>query len=121
MSGGHAVVVPALRQYAQNLQGDTVIPGEVAGLVRQADVGDESWGLVGLVVKGTYTGMLTDLQDLLLQMSTGLTAASEKMTAAANAYQQHEDDSKAALDEILKLLEQPAPIRTKPPQLGPAN
>ncbi|HVV14309.1 ESX-1 secretion-associated protein [Amycolatopsis sp.] len=118
MGTGHAVVVAALREYAGKLDGDVAVPKEISGLVGQSDVGDKSWGVVGLFVKEKYTGMLGDLQDLLIEMGTGLQAASQKFTAAADAYEQHEDDSKQLLGQILNLLEAPAPVRT--PSMGPA-
>ncbi|MFD8492322.1 hypothetical protein [Amycolatopsis sp. NPDC059657] len=119
MPDGHAVVIDELRKYSGKLNGDMAIPREIAGLVGQSDVGDKSWGVVGIFVKGKYTEMLTELNDLLREMSAGLEAASEKMNGAANAYQAHEDDSVAALQEILRLLETPAKSRT--PKIGPAK
>lgn len=119
MAEGHAVVISALRTYSGKLAEDVRVPNEIGGLVRQADVGDESWGVVGLFVKHEYTEMLTDLQDLLIEMSAGLTAASEKLGKAADVYQQNEDDNVKSLNEILKLLEAPAQSRT--PQMGPAK
>ncbi|AGM03238.1 ESX-1 secretion-associated protein [Amycolatopsis keratiniphila] len=119
MAGGHEVVISALRTYSGKLEQDVRIPNEVGRLTQQSDVGDESWGVVGLFVKHEYTSMLTDLQDLLIEMSAGLTAASEKLGNAATAYERNEDDNVKALNEILKLLEQPAQSRT--PKMGPAK
>ncbi|WP_236789512.1 hypothetical protein [Amycolatopsis sp. GM8] len=117
MSGGHAVVVKALRDYSGQLSGDIAVPKEIHGLVGSSDVGDESWGVVGIFVKGKYTDMLGDLKDLLGEMANGLQAASEKFDLAANAYDGHENDSKQLLGEVLKVLEDPAPSRT--PTMGP--
>ncbi|MEV7550804.1 hypothetical protein AB0N89_14360 [Amycolatopsis sp. NPDC089917] len=119
MGGGHKVVIEALRTYSGKLGQDVQIPTEVGRLVQQSDVGDESWGVVGLFVKNEYTEMLTDLQDLVIEMGSGLTAAAEKLGNAATAYEQNEDDNVKALNEILKLLDQPAQSRT--PQMGPAK
>lgn len=116
---GHAVVVDALRKYSGKLGGDVQVPTELAQLTRQADVGNESWGVVGVFVKGKYTDMLGDLQDMFIEMSNGLTAASEKLGGAATAYEQNEHNAKKAMDDILKLLDQPAASRT--PQAGPAK
>ncbi|KAA9162929.1 ESX-1 secretion-associated protein [Amycolatopsis acidicola] len=118
MGTGHAVVVAALREYSGKLDGDVAVPKEVSGLVDQSDVGDKSWGVVGLFVKEKYTDMLGDLKDLLTEMGAGLQAASQKFGSAANAYEQHEDDSKQLLGEILNVLQAPAPNRT--PTMGPA-
>ncbi|RSN56991.1 hypothetical protein DMH01_26335 [Amycolatopsis sp. WAC 04182] len=119
MGEGHAVVISALRTYSGELAQDVRVPAEVGRLVQQSDVGDESWGVVGLFVKNEYTGMLTDLQDLLIEMSAGLTAASEKLGNAATIYERNEEDNVKSLNEILKMLEQPAQSRT--PKIGPAK
>ncbi|WP_200834307.1 ESX-1 secretion-associated protein [Amycolatopsis alkalitolerans] len=118
MGGGHEVVVKALRAYSGRLNGDIAVPKEVSGLVGSSDVGDKSWGVVGIFVKGKYTEMLGDLNDLLTEMANGLQAASEKFSGAANAYDGHEEDSKQLLGQVLKLLTDPAPSRT--PTMGPA-
>lgn len=117
MSGGHAVIVKALRDYSGRLNADIAVPNEVNGLVGDSDVGEKSWGVVGIFVKGKYTEMLGDLKGLLGEMANGLQAAGEKFNLAANAYDTHEDDSKQLLGEILKVLEDPAPSRT--PKIGP--
>ncbi|GAB3707674.1 hypothetical protein GCM10027598_11180 [Amycolatopsis oliviviridis] len=119
MGGGHEVVIEALRTYSGKLGQDVQIPNEVGRLVQQSDVGDESWGVVGLFVKNEYTEMLTDLQDLVIEMGAGLTAASEKLGNAATIYEQNEHDNVKALNDILKLLELPAQSRI--PQMGPAK
>lgn len=119
MPDGHAVVIDELRKYSGELSGDMVIPREIAGLVGQSDVGGKSWGVVGIFVKGKYTEMLTELNELLVEMSAGLEAASEKLGAAADIYQQNEDDNAATLQQILRKLESPAHSRT--PSIGPSK
>ena len=116
---GHAVVVDALRQYSGKLSGDVQVPTELAQLTRQADVGNESWGIVGLFVKSKYTEMLGDLQDMFTEMANGLTAAAEKLGGAAEIYDKYENDTTKGLNDILNLLEKPAASRT--PQIGPAK
>jgi hypothetical protein len=61
--------------------------------VGPSDVGDESWGIVGLFVKSTYTGMLGDLNDLLGDMKNGLQVGAEKMTACAADYRSIEEQA----------------------------
>jgi hypothetical protein len=107
-AGGFNVVVNELREHSKQLQAKKAVPAEVAGLVDQSDVGNKSWGLVGLVVKDNYTSMLGDLKDLLKEMENGLQTAAEKFSGAAEAYQRHDDNSKAALEEIHKLFDDPA-------------
>jgi hypothetical protein len=85
MAGFH--VDPAiLDKYAEKLTGDKDLVTEVSGLVAQSDVGNESWGVVGLFVKSSYTNMLGDLNSLLGDMKEGLQAGSEKMTFCAETY-----------------------------------
>lgn len=91
MTGFH-VEVGELRKYSGDLAGDKNDVKRVSDLVGQADVGDESWGIVGLFVKQKYTDMLQDLQDLLTDMQNGLQAASDKISSAADIYAQTEDD-----------------------------
>jgi hypothetical protein len=92
MSGeGFNVDLPAVNKYSGTLSGDKALVSEVKGLVGQSDVGDESWGIVGLFVKHRYSEMLGDLNDLLKEMDEGLQAGSDKMTACAKTYKDIED------------------------------
>lgn len=118
MSGGHEVVVPALRDYAGRLEGDVAVPQEVSDLVERSDVGNRSWGVVGLFVHGEYTGMLGEVKDALVEMGTGLRSASEKLTKAADAYDQHEQNSQQLLGRILRILEDPSTASV--PRMGPS-
>ena len=76
--------------YSGKLSGDKNLVSEVKGLVAQSDVGNESWGLVGLAVKSSYTGMLGDLNSLLDEMNDGLATGAQKMTECADAYREVE-------------------------------
>jgi hypothetical protein len=91
MSDGFNVDLKGIDTYSGTLTGDKDLVTEVSGLVAQSDVGDQSWGLVGLFVKSTYTGMLGDLNDLLGDMKDGLHAGAEKMTECAAAYREVEE------------------------------
>lgn len=77
--------------YSGTLAGDKDLVNEVSGLVAQSDVGDESWGIVGLFVKSKYTEMLGDLNDLLKDMTDGLQAGADKMAACAKEYRDIDD------------------------------
>ena len=83
---GFHVDLEGIDGYATKLSGDTALASEVSGLVAQSDVGDQSWGVVGLFVKSRYTEMLGDLNDLLGDMKDGLESGAEKMTACATTY-----------------------------------
>jgi hypothetical protein len=91
MTGFH-VEVEDLRTYSRSLADNKSAVSRVSGLVDDADVGDKSWGIVGIFVKQHYTEMLGDLQDLLRDMADGLQTASDKFARAADVYQQTEDD-----------------------------
>lgn len=84
--GDFNVDVKGLDGYSGTLAGDKDLVSEVTGLVGQSDVGDQSWGIVGIFVKSKYTDMLGDLNDLLGDMTEGLQAGAEKMTACAAEY-----------------------------------
>lgn len=86
MPEGFKVDLKGIDKCAEKLSGDQALVSEVSGLVGQSDVGDESWGIVGLFVKSTYSGMLGDLNDLLGDMNEGLAAGAEKMTGCGETY-----------------------------------
>lgn len=89
--GDFTVDPKGIDTYSGTLDGDKALVNEVSGLVGQSDVGDESWGIVGIFVKSKYTEMLGDLNDLLKDMTDGLQAGAEKMTACAKEYRDIED------------------------------
>ncbi|WP_216210506.1 type VII secretion target [Amycolatopsis aidingensis] len=100
MSGGFTVSEDELRTYAQKLTGQKGTAGEIAGLVDTADVGDESWGIVGIFVKGQYTEMLGELKDLFTDLQNGLQNGADKFSQAADGYQQHEEAVAQLLDGL---------------------
>jgi arginine decarboxylase-like protein len=97
--GGFNVSVAGVRDYSGALAQDKDLVSEVDGLVSQADVGNESWGIVGLFVHGKYTEMLGDLHSLLGDMSDGLQSGSDKMTETADLYQSIEDNIAKAFND----------------------
>lgn len=101
----HAVYVETLQAYSQKLAGEVQRSEEIAGLVAQSDVSNESWGLIGLAVKLFYSDMLTDLEGLLHSMSSGLRSASDKIGNCAQVYQEMEDQAQGAFEAALKELE----------------
>jgi sensor domain CHASE-containing protein len=94
---GFSVEPEELREYADKLQGHRGFAGEVSALVDKADVGDRSWGVVGIFVKQQYTEMLGDLKDTLTAMTEGLDSGAEKFRDTAKGYA----DQEAALKKIL--------------------
>lgn len=103
---GYNVSVAGVRDYSSALADDKALVSEVQGLVGQADVGNESWGIVGLFVHSQYTEMLGDLNTLLGDMSDGLQSGSEKMTETADLYQSIEDNLASAFDDAAEQLGQ---------------
>lgn len=98
MADGFTVNLGGIDTYAGKLSGDKALVSEVGGLVSQSDVGDESWGIVGLFVKSTYTDMLGELNDLLGDMSDGLQGGADKMTDTAADYRAVEDEAARIFD-----------------------
>lgn len=91
---GYAVNVPALRTYGKNLSFYEDEAAAFGRLVDQADVTNESWGLIGLAVKGQYTDKLRELRELLDTMSKGVQTFSDKINTAGDIYHGAEDDAK---------------------------
>ncbi|EHR48981.1 Protein of unknown function (DUF2580) [Saccharomonospora marina XMU15] len=89
-----------LRTYSGKLAGQKATAGEIAGLVDTADVGDKSWGIVGVFVKDNYTEMLGDLKELFTSLQDGFQSAADKFARAADGYQQHEDAVKQLLNGV---------------------
>lgn len=101
---GFEVTVSGVRDYSGKLADDKALVSEVDGLVSQADVGNESWGIVGLFVHSKYTEMLGDLHSLLNDMSEGLQSGSQKMTETADIYQTVEDAIAKVFDDAAAQL-----------------
>lgn len=105
MSGGYEVKIDALRGYVENLGSYQEQTGKFTEFVAESDVGDESWGLVGLMTKSGYTEMLGELTGLLANMADGLASASDKFGAAADGYQHAEDEFSRLLQGFLDRAE----------------
>ncbi len=106
-AGGYRVEVDALREYVGDLGKYQDQSVEFTEKVSQSDVGDKSWGVVGLFTKRGYDETLHELRDLLASMAEGLTSAQAKFTDAANVYQGTEDDHKAFFGQVEVLLDGP--------------
>jgi hypothetical protein len=102
---GFEVDPTGVRDYSGALSDDKALVSEIDGLVSQADVGNESWGIVGLFVHSKYTDMLNDLHSLLGDMSDGLQSGADKMTATADVYQGVEDAIAKIFNDALAELE----------------
>lgn len=91
MPDGFKVQVDALRNYRDALDDFSSQADTFAELVDRADVGDSSWGLVGLATKGSYTEALGQLRDLVSRMQDGLIATGDKFDRAASMYESNDD------------------------------
>jgi hypothetical protein len=89
-----------LRQFAGKLDGHLGRAGEIAGLVAKADVGDKSWGVVGLFTKSEYTQRLADLKDLFADMQAGMQSGAEKFRGTADGYADQEEALKNIFNGI---------------------
>ncbi|WP_284745380.1 ESX-1 secretion-associated protein [Amycolatopsis sp. RTGN1] len=106
-AGGYQVEIDALRQYVGVLGKYQDQGAKFTEKVGRSDVGDKSWGVVGLFTKHGYDETLHELRDLLASMAEGLTSAQGKFTDAANVYQGTEDDHKAFFGQVEVLLDGP--------------
>lgn len=105
MSTGFSVRVPGLRGYGGNLDEFASQADTFAELVNKADVSDESWGLVGLATKGSYSDALAELNDLLSRMKDGLTTAADKIRKAAELYEANDRDSALLLGRCIEEID----------------
>ncbi|MFK0243385.1 WXG100 family type VII secretion target [Amycolatopsis azurea] len=100
VNGGYEVDPAALRRYSGELGNYGGQTGKLKEMVGQADVGNESWGLVGLFTKDGYTQTLQSLKSLMEAMAKGLDSAGSKMTQAADIYQGIEEDHVTTFNKI---------------------
>jgi hypothetical protein len=102
---GYQVQTSKLYAYSDQLAQNKTSVAQVQGKVDQADVGDESWGVVGIFVKHWYSDMLGDLKNLLTEMETGLQSASDKMKQAGEFYDRTEDDHCRTWKQVMGQLD----------------
>ncbi|KMS91371.1 hypothetical protein [Prauserella rugosa] len=98
---GFALDPEHLRKYTQNLGQYKEQTQELAQNVHQADVGDKSWGIVGLFTKQEYTELLNELDSHIKSMLDGLHSAAEKINDSAEKYETNEREVARQLKAIL--------------------
>lgn len=101
---GYQVMTQHLDACAGTLQGKADQAKEIAGIVQGADVGNESWGVVGIFVKQEYTNMLHGLTELLGAMEQGCHSASGKLHDCAEIYRKLEQDHKQQFEQLMQAL-----------------
>lgn len=97
---GFTVNPDELKEFASKLDGHHSTASRIAELVAMADVGDKSWGVVGIFVKDQYTQMLGDLKETMQAMQDGLRSGSDKFRDTAEGYAQQEEALKQILNGI---------------------
>ncbi|SDO89817.1 type VII secretion target [Lentzea jiangxiensis] len=97
---GFSVSPEELRTFAGKLDGHHSTASGIAELVALADVGDKSWGVIGIFVKDQYTQMLGDLKETMQAMQNGLKSGADKFRDTAEGYAQQEEALKQILDGI---------------------
>jgi hypothetical protein len=106
-AGGYRVEVDALHKYVGDLGKYREQGAKITEKAGQADVGDKSWGVVGIFTKGGYDDTLRELHSLLASIADGLASAQAKLTDAANVYQGVEEDHKIFFGQVEVLLDGP--------------
>ncbi|WP_020662813.1 hypothetical protein [Amycolatopsis benzoatilytica] len=102
---GYQVQTAKLYEYSHQLAGNKTAVAGVKGKVDQADVGNQSWGVVGIFVKHMYTDLLGEMKDLLTDMENGLQSASDKIKRAGEFYDQTEDDHCRSWKDVMGQLD----------------
>lgn len=97
---GFDVNADELDTYAGKLGGQRETAGQIGSLVDKADVGDESWGIVGIFVLNSYKEMLGDLKDLFTSLDEGFASGEDKFKNAAKGYREQERAVKELLDKF---------------------
>ncbi|MCP2253030.1 hypothetical protein LY13_001774 [Prauserella aidingensis] len=97
---GFDVNADELDTYAGKLGGQRQTANQISGLVDKADVGDESWGIVGIFVLQQYKEMLGDLKDLFTSLDEGFASGEDKFASAAKGYREKERAVKELLDKF---------------------
>lgn len=105
--GGYQVYVDALRAYGKNVaeyqnQGD-----RFSDLISEANVGNQSWGVVGLFTKDEYDQARTELVSLVDNMKASMHTLSYKIKEAADVYDGIEEDRKTAFGGKVAELDGP--------------
>ncbi|MDV6013137.1 type VII secretion target [Haloechinothrix sp. LS1_15] len=100
-ASGFRVDPDDIDRYASDLGQYQDQASEIKSLVAEADVGDESWGIIGLFTKQSYTEALEQLQEQMQALIDGVETASEKFRAAARDYRELEDTCRQTLSGIL--------------------
>lgn len=90
---GIHVDVAALTTYARQLGFYETEADKFSGLVDQADVTDEAWGVMGARAKQSYADRLGELRSLMDEMKQGVQSLTAEITETAAVYGGVEEDA----------------------------
>jgi hypothetical protein len=90
---GIHVDVSALTAYAKQLGFYESEADKFSGLVDQADVTNEAWGVMGAKAKQSYTDRLAELRSLMADMKQGVESLTAKISETATIYAGKEEDA----------------------------
>jgi len=90
---GIGVEVGELKQFVKTLDFYQSEAKKFEGLVEEANgISDESWGVIGLFVKGKYTSKLQILRELVDDLQEAFQGLGDKIAEAAKVYESTEQD-----------------------------
>lgn len=98
---GHAVNHEELHKFSGDLGNYKNQSDQIGKLIHEADVGDKSWGVVGLFTKQQYTSTLDSLVGHVREMTEGFGTLSDKIKTAADGYKGDDDKIKDTFKQIL--------------------
>ncbi|MBA0124712.1 ESX-1 secretion-associated protein [Haloechinothrix sp. YIM 98757] len=104
-AAGFQVDPDVIKKYSEDVGTYSDQAAQIKDLVAQADVGDESWGVVGIFTKDSYTQALRQLQEQMQALMDGAQTAAEKFAATAEAYQEREDEAVRVMQDALDALD----------------
>jgi hypothetical protein len=90
---GIHVDVSALTAYAKQLGFYETEADKFGGLVDQADVTNEAWGVMGVWAKKSYADRLGELRSLMDEMKQGVQSLTAKISESAAIYNGVEEDA----------------------------
>jgi hypothetical protein len=109
MSEETQVVIEALMAYARQLGYYAAEADRFGGVVDEADVTNEAWGVVGRWAKTSYADRLGELRSLLVDMREGVESLTEKLNQTAAVYQGAEEDQVIRFGEHEAMIDGPKP------------
>lgn len=108
----YQVHIGELRQYVNDLVDYQEQVNRFGELIKDNDVGDESWGIVGLFTKEKYTRLLGELSGYVRDAEKFLHRLDERVDAAADLYDALDAKAKSDLDALNRRVDLITPRAT---------